>query len=155
MNPKTKVYVYNRQINGRFSSFKSSVKRIARRMAQLIGAGALFYVIFMLGAFTWSTSRTEAYTNTIVVQAEAPVLERIAKCESGGHHFRNGQVVINPNKNGTVDVGLFQINSIWNKKATEMGLDLTKEADNRKFAEWMYANKGTGDWSASQACWKR
>jgi len=57
------------------------------------------------------------------------------------------------NTNGTVDIGEYQVNGFyWGKKASELGLDLTKEADNKKMAEWIYANKGTGDWY-SQKCW--
>lgn len=161
MNPNTKIYMYNRRINGRFDSFKSAVKRIVKRTAQLAGAGGAFYAIFMLGAFTWSTSTTEAYTNTVIVQAEAPVLDRIADCESGSgkgtatHYDKNGQVLLRGNKNGTVDVGKYQINSVWYAKATELKLDLTKEEDNKKMAEHIYANYGTEPWFASKKCWMR
>jgi len=86
-----------------------------------------------------------------------PVLDRIAKCESGGEHFgANGQVVVNGNTNSSVDIGKFQINvRVWGAKATEMGLDLTKEEDNTKFAKWLYANRGTEDWYSSKACWNK
>jgi hypothetical protein len=43
----------------------------------------------------------------------------------------------------------------WGAKASEFGLDLTKEADNTAMAEWIYANNGTSDWAASQKCWYR
>jgi hypothetical protein len=95
------------------------------------------------------------------VQIEAPVLDRIAGCESQGNrnskgtHFdKNGQVLMRSNTNRTVDLGKYQINTIWFAKATELGLDLTRENDNKKMAEWIYANRGTGDWSASAKCWK-
>jgi hypothetical protein len=87
---------------------------------------------------------------------KAPILDRIAKCESGNTHFdKNGQVLMRSNVNKSVDVGRFQINSVWFKKATELGLDITKEEDNRKMAEWIYANRGTEDWYASKACWNK
>lgn len=95
------------------------------------------------------------------VELEAPVLDRIAGCESQGnrnskgtHYDTNGQVLMRSNTNRTVDLGKYQINTVWFKKATELGLDLTKEDDNKKMAEWIYANRGTGDWSASSKCWK-
>jgi len=69
-------------------------------------------------------------TVEVPVETVAPVMERIAKCESGNTHYRNGQVIFNANKGGSVDIGLYQINSIWNKKATEMKLDLTKPVQN-------------------------
>lgn len=85
----------------------------------------------------------------------SPVMQRIAKCESGGQHYKNGQVIFNANTNGTVDIGYLQINSVWNKKATELGLDLTKEKDNKKFGQWLYENRGTEDWYSSKACWQK
>lgn len=87
------------------------------------------------------------------VEMKAPVLERIAKCEAGGKHKKNGQVIFKANTNGTVDVGKYQINSIWNITATKMNLDLTKEEDNEAFAKWLYANKGTEPWFPSKKCW--
>lgn len=95
------------------------------------------------------------------VEIEAPVLDRIAGCESQGnrnskgtHYDKNGQVLMRSNANRTVDLGKYQINTIWFAKATELGLDLTREDDNKKMAEWIYRNRGTGDWSASAKCWK-
>lgn len=85
----------------------------------------------------------------------APVLDRIAQCESGKQHRRNGQVIFNANTNGSVDIGIYQINSIWNSTATKMGLDLTKEEDNKKFAEYLYTTKGTEPWYSSRACWNK
>jgi hypothetical protein len=99
------------------------------------------------------------------VEAEsnlAPILQRISNCETtgnpnkaGSHWDKNGQVLMRSNVNKSVDVGLFQINSVWFKKATEMGLDITKEADNTKMAQWIYENRGTGDWSSSANCWRK
>jgi hypothetical protein len=97
----------------------------------------------------------------IEISLETPVLDRIAGCESQGNrnskgtHFdKNGQVLMRSNTNRTVDLGKYQINTVWFSKATELGLDLTKEDDNKKMAEWIYYNRGTGDWSASSKCWK-
>ncbi len=85
-----------------------------------------------------------------------PVMIRISKCENSGTQLdKNGQVQMHWNKNGTVDVGKYAINTVWFKKATAMGLDLTKEKDNETMAMWIYENKGTGDWSASSNCWNK
>lgn len=91
----------------------------------------------------------------VEVEIEAPVMARIAKCESSGMHKRNGQVVFNANTNGSVDIGYYQINSIWSKKATELGYDLTNEADNKAFAMWLYKNFGTEPWYSTEKCWNR
>lgn len=96
---------------------------------------------------------------TVVVKtvyAESPIMERIAKCESGGKHYgTSGQVIMRSNTNGSVDVGKFQINSVWFKKATELGYDVTTEKGNTDMAYWIYANRGTNDWYASRDCWSK
>lgn len=92
----------------------------------------------------------------VPVEADSPVLERIMQCESGGKQFnKNGQVLIKTNTNRSYDTGKYQINSIWGAQATKLNLDLTKEKDNEIMARWIYANRGTGDWSASSNCWNK
>jgi hypothetical protein len=153
-----KIYYNNRRINGRFDSFKAKAKRFFLGVIVTTAALGVLFIAFTTGALTYSTSRVEAVMTTVV--ADSPVLNRIADCESGNGtpgsaiHFKNGQVLLKANTNGTVDIGKYQVNlTYWGKKATELGLDLTKEADNKKMAEWIYLNKGTTDWSASQKCW--
>jgi hypothetical protein len=123
-----------------------------------------FIVVCMLAGtiqyFRW------AYTTEIVIEKvkevivnqeiNYPVLERIAECESGNTHYdKNGQVLMRGNTNKTVDVGVMQINSVWFAKATELGLDLTKESDNREFAKYLYTTRGTEDWVYSKKCWQK
>ncbi len=94
----------------------------------------------------------------VEVTRKAAVMERIMKCESGGKHFdpKTGQVYTKSNDNKTVDIGKYMINEYyWGKKATEMGLDLTKEVDNEKMAYWIYENHGTEPWIWSKACWSK
>src|SRR5258708_4413140 len=98
-------------------------------------------------AIGWAIhGNTLSATNQITVaqHTTAPVMERIMKAESGAHQYNtnNGQVLIHVNNNGTVDIGIAQINSIWFATATKLGYDLTKEKDNIAFAEWLYENKG-------------
>lgn len=90
----------------------------------------------------------------VPVSLPSPVMDKIAKCESSNMHTRDGQVLVKSNTNGSVDIGLFQINSVWDKQATKLGYDLTKEADNRSFAFWLYANYGTEPWYSSKNCWR-
>lgn len=157
-----KVNHYGRRVNGRFDSFKAQVRRIVR--VAFIGAVTIgvLAAVFFIGAATYSTSTSSVEAAVVTKVAEAPVLDRIADCESGNgtpgsaSHYKNGQVVLRANTNGTVDIGKYQVNlTYWGKKATELGFDLTKEADNKKMAEWLYANKGTGDWSSSAHCWNK
>lgn len=91
------------------------------------------------------------------VKGKASVMDRIAKCESGNSHVdpKTGQVYLVANSNKTVDVGKYMINTVWHKKAKELGFDITKEADNEKMGYWIYENVGTSPWSASSHCWQR
>lgn len=91
------------------------------------------------------------------VKAHAPVMDRILKCESGGTHVdpKTGQVLMRANKNGSIDIGKYQINSVWFKKATELGLNLSIEKDNESMAYYLYENFGTEDWYSSKACWDK
>jgi hypothetical protein len=91
----------------------------------------------------------------VPIEVIPPVMERIAKCESGSNHYKNGQVLIRSNKDGSVDIGYYQINSVHNKQATLMGLDLTKEEDNKTFAMHLYKTIGTEPWYSSKACWNK
>lgn len=118
-------------------------------------AGAAF---FFAGAFLYSTSTVEAHN--IVAPLNSPVLQRIADCESGNGkqgtatQFEHGQVLVRANKNGTTDMGKYQINSIWFKQASSLGFDLSTEDGNTAMAEWLYLNHGTEPWYASSKCWK-
>lgn len=163
MNPKTKVFYNGEQIrtkSGKFSSFKSKV-RTAWYYTK-VATAVLTINAIVVGIAVASLSTTTVTASTEVVQAPvvSPVLDRIADCESGNGtkgsatQYKNGQVVMNANTNGTIDIGKYQVNlTYWGKQATALGFDLTKEADNKAMAEWIYANKGTGDWSSSQKCW--
>src|SRR5574343_730762 len=152
----TKIYYMGKRINTPMQRFKAWVTMWAIRLIWICAIVLVIVGIYELGAYT--------NPKTIITKAEvikevpirANILERIAQCESGNKHYaKNGQVQINVNKNGTVDIGVMQINTVWFVKATELGLDITKEADNRAMAQWIYENRGTGDWYSSQKCWMR
>jgi len=115
------------------------------------------YGSFHIGRNTADPKIVKAYQEVIKeVDGPSPVMDRIAKCESSAQHLdKNGQVQININTNHTIDIGLYQINSIWEAQATKLGLNLYNEADNKAFAMWLYKNKGTGAWSASSKCWNK
>jgi hypothetical protein len=99
----------------------------------------------------------------VLVKEDLPILERIADCESGtrlngkavkgsaSHYDKNGQVLINK----TLDVGYMQINvAVWGKTATEMGLNLYNESDNKAFGRWLFREKGSSPWFSSEGCWR-
>lgn len=163
MNPQTKVYEngvlttrfhQKRSKVGRFDSFKASVKRAVRKTLQAAVVVAVIAFAFAIGGAFYSTSTITVSANTI--ETPSPILDRIAFCESHGHQLNpSGQVLLNVNTNGTVDIGKYQINSIHEAEATKLGDDLFTLEGNTAYAKYIYANKGTGDWASSQKCWAR
>lgn len=167
---KTKIY-YGRDLIGRFNCdgrkyskfqiFKFKAFRFIKRTT-LVVASINIIAWAIVGGYNYAKSSlipVTVFADKIVevpVEIESPVMARIAKCESGNIQFKNGQVVINVNTNGTYDQGRYQINSIWNKKAGEMGYNLSVEKDNAAFAMYLYKNYGTEPWGASRAnCWNK
>jgi hypothetical protein len=125
----------------------------------IIASGIVSSIGWGYVAGSYSNPRTVYAEREVVreVKAHAPIMDAIALCESGNKHLdpKTGQVYMLANTNKTVDVGKYMINTVWHKKAKDLGLDITKEVDNEKMAYWIYENRGTGDWYASQACWKK
>lgn len=73
------------------------------------------------------------------------IMEDIAYCES-----KLKANAVGKNRNGTIDVGVFQINSIHGQKTKDM-LDPDK---NIAFAKKLYDKQGTGPWYSSKKCWR-
>jgi hypothetical protein len=141
----------------KFEVFKYRASIFMRRTLTVSGLICAFAWAVVIGSHYFPKTNTVYATETIEVPVEVvpPVMERIAKCESGNTHYRNGQVIMNANTNKTVDIGKYQINSIWNKKATELGLNLTDEKDNEAMAMYIYKTHGTEPWYSSKACWNK
>jgi hypothetical protein len=142
----------------RTGQFKNKVKSFFKKV--------LFWSVVILALagtvqyFRWAypTTITKEVIKEVLVNQEInyPVLDRIAKCESNDKHFgESGQVLMVGNTNKSVDVGRYQINTLWFKKANEMGLDLTKEKDNKAFAVYLYKTYGTEPWIHSKKCWNK
>jgi Lysozyme like domain len=66
----------------------------------------------------------------------------VAECESGLK-----PTAYNPiNKNGSTDGGLWQINTVHDKKLKELGLNKYNPEDATKFARMLYEKNGWQDW---------
>lgn len=144
-----KIY-YNgkpyRDTQGKFSSIWKSIKWFSKRVAIGTSIIVLLASVYVAGGYGNPVVRAE-----LVKEGLPPVLQKIAKCESGNSQFKNGQVLIN----ATQDMGKYQINlPTWGKKATELGYNLSTEQGNEDMALWLYKNKGTGSWSSSSKCWQ-
>lgn len=133
-------------------------KRALKRSILTLGAFSALGWAVVLGGHL-SPARIVFAKQEVIkeVKGKAPVMERIAKCESGNSHIdpKTGQVYMVANTNKTVDVGKYMINTIWHKKAKDLGYDITKEVDNEKMAYWIYENTGTSAWSFSSHCWNK
>jgi hypothetical protein len=112
---------------------------------------------FKIGSSSVTIPKASAEVVEAPADTIAPVLLRIMKCESDNHQYgKTGQVLMVANTNGSVDVGVMQINvSIWGAKAKELGYDLTKEGDNIAMGQWIYSNYGTEPWYLSAKCWNK
>ena len=135
--------------------FKFKVRKFIRNIIRISLAGGMVYGVFVLGGLLNPIMTYATQEKIVHIEIESDVMKRIAQCESGGTHTKDGQVIFNANSNGSVDIGIYQINSVWRKKATELGFDLTKESDNKAMAMWIYKNRGTEDWYSSKKCWMK
>lgn len=149
------------KIRTRLQRMVYEAKRATKGSIIVSGAICVGAWLFVLGGYVLPAQVVFAEKEVVKVVKEdkgtTPVMERIAKCESGNSHVdpKTGQVYMLANTNKTVDVGKYMINTVWHKKAKELGLDITKEVDNEKMAYWIYENVGTSPWSASLHCWNR
>jgi hypothetical protein len=137
----------------RWEVFKFKAIRFFRKVGVVMIAVSGLYVSYAVGAVI-STPNVNQIT---IVSSGSPVLDRIRECE-GGTQFdpKTGQVRVMWNTNRTEDIGAYAINlQVWGKTATELGYDIFSEQGNEDMARWIYANKGTGDWSASYKCWHK
>lgn len=139
----------------RFQVLKFRVRRFFRKLAIVTTSIAILSLAFWAGKTFFPNTAYAVQVQQILTDAplKAPVLDRIAQCESHGSQTdKNGQVLIN----STHDIGKYQINvQVWGKKATAMGLNLALEADNKTFAEYLYENYGTEPWASSKPCWNK
>jgi len=71
---------------------------------------------------------------------------RIAKCESGLR-----EEAVNKNRNGTIDGGVFQINSVHKQKLSNV-FDFRFNID---YAYKLFLAQGFSPWNASKKCWNK
>lgn len=153
---------YYKQSRGmKWYNFKLKVRNFFKKLL------FWFIVVCMLAGviqyFRWAypTTVTKEVVKEVIINQEIkyPILDKIALCESNNKHFdTNGQVLVrgNAGNRASVDIGRYQLNAFYHgKKATEMGLDLFNEKDNRTYAVYLFETQGSEPWSASKACWSK
>ena len=80
------------------------------------------------------------------------IMKRIAECESGFRQYDSkGQTLIGQE---TKDIGLFQINPKWLKKAGYFQMDIYRTKDNVRMAKIIKDIQGLNAWEMSFNCWK-
>lgn len=84
---------------------------------------------------------------------DAPIMERVAFCESTHTQFISEGVVHRGVANNK-DVGIFQINEKYHlKDSKKMGIDIYSIEGNMEYARHLYETQGLQPWSASRPCW--
>jgi len=87
--------------------------------------------------------------------ADAPVLTKVAWCESNFRHLTSDGSVLRGVRN-KADIGIMQINELYHReKAKELGMDLDSLDGNLRYARYLYEKEGLQPWKASAACWKK
>jgi hypothetical protein len=165
---KTKIFFGNQYVesfncNGKkytkMQILKIKVKRFFKKL--LFWSVVILSLALTVQYFRWAypTTITEEVIKEVIINQEIkyPILDKIALCESNNKHYdENGQVLVrgNTGSRASVDIGRYQINAMYHgKKATEMGLNLFDERDNKTFAIYLFETQGTEPWSASKKCW--
>lgn len=157
----TRVF-YGNQYKGSFRVGQSRVSRFFSTLWTYLSFFLVAGFIVLAGLVLIGTdygqvkAEPEVRIIELIDETVPPVLSRIAECESNSRHFgKSGQVLAVGNKNGSVDVGRYQINvSSWGEKATELGYDLYDEKENELMALWIYENYGTEPWKWTKSCWR-
>ncbi len=68
---------------------------------------------------------------------------------------QNGLVLTRVNNNGSLDIGIAQINDkTWGAQATALGYDLYTKEGNEAMAKWIISKYGTKPWYLSAKTWK-
>jgi hypothetical protein len=155
-----KTYKQVRESNGQFSYLTrwQIFKRGVRKAFKII---ALMYTIafVMLGIYTAGSKSTITYAaGETVIQMENnfPILDKIATCESKGKQFlANGVLVKHVNTNGTIDIGKYEINTVWEAKSVALGYNIYTEEGNHDMALWLFKNQGSEPWASSRFCWSK
>ena len=88
------------------------------------------------------------------VFADAPIMVRVAMCESGLTHRENGELL--RNKNGSSARGAFQVMmSYHGPEMRKMGLDPRRTDEYLAYVRFLYDQQKLAPWKESQACWSR
>ena len=174
MNKNTRVFYGDKEIMWKnqyakistLKAFKIKAKKFIRYALKVITIGSIasgvMCGVFFAGSYMNPKTVYAIEQQKISVNPITPVLDRIAGCESGNgakstgsQYAKSGQVLLHANKDGSVDIGQYQINNVtWASKATALGYNLFTQAGHESMAKYIYQIYGTGSWSSSEKCWQ-
>lgn len=84
---------------------------------------------------------------------DAPILKKIASCESQNRQFDATGAVLRGRVNNQ-DVGFMQINEKYHLgTATKLGLNIYTLEGNINYAKYLYRTQGVKPWIHSSSCW--
>ena len=84
---------------------------------------------------------------------DAPIMVRIASCESQFRQFDVDGTVLRGKQN-PLDRGLFQINEYYHLEASKrLNMDIYTLKGNMAYARHLYEQSGTTPWNWSKECW--
>lgn len=88
------------------------------------------------------------------VFADAPLMVRVAKCESGLVHRQNGELI--RNRKGSSARGVFQVlMRVHQPQMYKMGLNPERTDHYLAYVRYLYDQYGLKPWQASEHCWNR
>ena len=99
---------------------------------------------------SYESAEKPAYTDEydFYFKGKADEARKIANCESGDR-----DIISQPNKNGTIDIGRMQVNSLWLKVYGLAQEDLLNKDTNIKVAKMIYDRSGNfSAWKSSFSC---
>lgn len=176
-----RITYLGRDITGRYAP-KSRAQRIYAsfigKLQHTLRIGALIAVIAWLCLGSLKFGIAYAHGNALAYIAPAiayadtkpvdyPILDKIAKAESGGNQYCTkalaangwcpkgsiGAPLIRVNTNGTYDIGMYQINSTHLADAIAHGYDVYTLDGNTAYAQYLFINQGSEPWYSSRSNW--
>lgn len=153
-------YKIIRNTKGQFimkTTFIAATKYHLKRIFRIISLSTFTALIIALaityGAYT--TQSTVSYAQvTTTTTPSYPILKKVATCESKGQQFhKDGTLVFHINTNNTIDIGEYEINSIWEAKSISLGYNIYTAEGNYNMALYLFTNYGTEPWASSKPCW--
>jgi hypothetical protein len=105
-----------------------------------------------------TTDEEVRYVREVVEIEEEPavILEKIARCESGGTQFKkDGTLIKRVNTDGSIDFGKYQINDKRHEHiAAKLGMNIYTEEGNEAYAKYLFNQQGSEPWFPSKPCWR-